>query len=246
LNLDGSRPLRPSASVIALRDTSHGVEVLLQQRAEHLAFGGLWAFPGGTLEAADGDSRDLAAFRTAAARELEEETGIVLGASQRDGLITWGRWITPARRPRRFDTWFFAAAVAAGLPLVSDEAESLALEWLPIEQAIRDGEHGSRAMLPPTYVSLLDVRASLQRDGDLQAMLRLESARTIVPLMPALLHEDQLALEVMLPWDPSFPADAAAVRDPKRDNDAKPAVPAYLRELPSRLRLARRPNGQGG
>ena len=31
-----------------------------------------------------------------------------------DLLTPWARWITPEASPRRFDTWFFAAALPTG------------------------------------------------------------------------------------------------------------------------------------
>src|SRR6516165_406517 len=43
--------------------------------------------------------------------ELLGRLGLLLRA---DLLTPWARWITPEVSPRRFDTWFFAAALPAG------------------------------------------------------------------------------------------------------------------------------------
>ena len=44
----------PAATVIPLRETSDGFEILLIHRNPGLSFqGGMWAFPGGRIEASD-------------------------------------------------------------------------------------------------------------------------------------------------------------------------------------------------
>jgi 8-oxo-dGTP pyrophosphatase MutT (NUDIX family) len=50
-----ARP-RPAATVVVLRDAAGGVEAYLQRRPRTMGFaGGLWVFPGGRVDAADGD-----------------------------------------------------------------------------------------------------------------------------------------------------------------------------------------------
>jgi 8-oxo-dGTP pyrophosphatase MutT (NUDIX family) len=102
-------PPRPAASLVLLRDTSHGLEVLLLQRpAEDRVLAGAHVFPGGKVDADDSldellarvdaspqtlharlgepdlDARDAAALFVAAIRETFEETGVLLarGTSQ--------------------------------------------------------------------------------------------------------------------------------------------------------------------
>jgi endoribonuclease LACTB2 len=75
-----------AASTILLRDGDSGLEVLLVRRTGLEGLAGTLAFPGGKIEAEDGDDR-----RRAALRELSEETG--LGADLRTGdLLPCGRW----------------------------------------------------------------------------------------------------------------------------------------------------------
>src|SRR5580704_19413608 len=63
------------------------------------------------------DRADLAGDRRAlldgslSLSELLSRRGLLLRA---DLLTPWARWITPEISPRRFDTWFFAAALPAG------------------------------------------------------------------------------------------------------------------------------------
>src|ERR671914_614708 len=86
---------RQAASILVLRDSSGGPEVLLVQRNPEQRFmGGAWVFPGGALHAEDAD------HAAAAARELREEAGVTLpeGAD----VVAWSRWITPQEVKARF------------------------------------------------------------------------------------------------------------------------------------------------
>ncbi|WP_426754422.1 MBL fold metallo-hydrolase [Myxococcus sp. Y35] len=76
---------RPSSVALLYRRTDVGVEVFWVKRGKALRFaGGFYAFPGGKLDAADADvevrgaSGEEAALRSAAARELFEETGVLV------------------------------------------------------------------------------------------------------------------------------------------------------------------------
>ena len=72
-------PTRPrqAATVILLRGGAETLEVLLVRRTPAARFmGGVWVFPGGAVDADEGDGD--AAHRTAAIRELREEAAIAL------------------------------------------------------------------------------------------------------------------------------------------------------------------------
>ena len=49
----GSEPVH-AATVILLRDTGRGPETLMLRRNSKIAFGGMWVFPGGRVDPADG------------------------------------------------------------------------------------------------------------------------------------------------------------------------------------------------
>src|SRR5438067_10360264 len=86
--------LRPAASVLLHREGPQGIEIFWVRRGEQLRFaGGFYAFPGGRVDVADAalplahaDTMGAAerACIAAAARELFEETGVLLapGASR--------------------------------------------------------------------------------------------------------------------------------------------------------------------
>ncbi|MFL5293212.1 MAG: NUDIX domain-containing protein, partial [Myxococcales bacterium] len=83
-------PVRPAATVILHREGAQGTEIFWVRRGEQLRFaGGFYAFPGGRVDVADsalplegvpGLPADEAACIAAAARELFEETGVLLAA----------------------------------------------------------------------------------------------------------------------------------------------------------------------
>src|ERR1019366_3058746 len=99
-------PVRPrqAASVIVLRGGDEGLEVLLVQRTPKARFmGGVWVFPGGAVDAQEGDGDE--AHRAAAIRELREEAAIAV--EDPGSLVKFSRWITPEQVQIRFDTHFF-------------------------------------------------------------------------------------------------------------------------------------------
>src|SRR5581483_12324414 len=68
---------RQAATVIVLRGGEERLEVLLVRRTPKARFmGGVWVFPGGAVDAQEGEGDR--AHRAAAIRELQEEAAIVL------------------------------------------------------------------------------------------------------------------------------------------------------------------------
>lgn len=162
-------PPRLSATVLLLREaaTTAGIEVYLQQRAASMAFAsGMYAFPGGTVDPGDFAGEPLPAEWSvrlgrpeheawavvrAALREVAEETGVRLNAAE---LVPWSRWITPVFEPRRYDTYFFLAALPAGQSPADVSGEADRTLWLPPAGAVARCEAGEIVMLPPTLDSL--------------------------------------------------------------------------------------------
>ncbi|MGH8957563.1 MAG: NUDIX hydrolase [Acidimicrobiia bacterium] len=110
---------RPAATLLLL--TGEPVKVLMVRRPPGGLFGDAWVFPGGLTEEGDGplEDGDLTKKR-AAVRELEEEVGLKVGPGD---LVYLSRWVTPRLFPRRYDTWFFLAAIPAQVAVapVNDE-----------------------------------------------------------------------------------------------------------------------------
>lgn len=143
----------PAATVVLIRDRPRGCEVLLVRRSAQLSFhGGAWVFPGGRLDAGDytpgGDVLDCA--RRAAVREAREEAGLVL---QADDLVAISRWVTPVQLPKRFDTWFFAAA-GTEAPVAVDGGEISDHSWMAPAEALAAQRAGTIELPPPTFVTI--------------------------------------------------------------------------------------------
>lgn len=158
-------PPVPAASVILLRDSPLEV-LMIRRHSKSTFVPDAWVFPGGVVEPADrdlGDGTELGTMRVAAARELFEESGIWLGAPLADAdekrrallageitfaslivespldltnLVWTSRWITPVGVPKRFDTYFFLAAVDRDAVASAENVEAVEVIWIAPSEAI--------------------------------------------------------------------------------------------------------------
>ena len=82
-------PAKPAATVMLLRDTQEGIEVFMLRRTQAAAFaGGMYVFPGGKVDAADGDGDE--GFAIAAIRECYEEAGVLLATDANAAMVADG------------------------------------------------------------------------------------------------------------------------------------------------------------
>ncbi len=144
-------PRIAAAVVLMRRDATDDIEILWVRRAATLrVLGGFHAYPGGTTKDEDGSAGSDEAIRRAAARELEEEVGVVVEPA---ALIPAGRWVTPEFSPFRYDTHFFLAWASADQVAsvrLGDGGELDACEWVRPAAAIARWERGEVLLAPPT------------------------------------------------------------------------------------------------
>jgi 8-oxo-dGTP pyrophosphatase MutT (NUDIX family) len=113
--------------------------------------------------------------RSLAMSELLERRGLEL---RTELLSAWSHWCTPVFEPRRYDTWFFVAALPAGQVARHVEGEADHSTWLPARAAVAGGSDGTIAMLPPTVVTLEEVASA----PDVASVLRRpRSPRLLMP-----------------------------------------------------------------
>lgn len=207
----GATPVEPKrASTVVLLRPGQPFEVYLLRRVASMQFAAsAYVFPGGGVDRRDStahpawagpapaewaatlrlDEPDARAIVCAAAREVFEESGVLLAGPDADSvvgdvsgaeweaarvaliarefgfaeflagrglvlrtdlLVPWSRWITPPFEPRRFDTYFFLAALPAGQLTRDVGGEADQTVWAAPAEAV----DGRFRMLPPTWATL--------------------------------------------------------------------------------------------
>jgi 8-oxo-dGTP pyrophosphatase MutT (NUDIX family) len=186
---------RQAASLILLRDSGDGAEVLLVQRNPEQRFmGGAWVFPGGAVHP-DEDADHAAA----AVRELEEEAGIDLPEGTE--LVPFSRWITPEAEGAtiRFDTWFYAARAPDGAEARPDGGECVDARWLTPAGALAAHADNELALVFPTIKHL----ELLAETGTVEETLAAARARPVEPVLPKVAVRDGIP-RVLLPGEPGY------------------------------------------
>jgi 8-oxo-dGTP pyrophosphatase MutT (NUDIX family) len=199
LNVTGEETLpRQAATVIVLRGGSDALEVLLVKRTPHARFmGGVWVFPGGAVDAGEGEGD--AAHRVAAVRELQEEAGIVV--ADPGSLVKFSRWITPAEVVVRFDTHFFLAALPDGQEATIDGDEIVDEGWFTPAGALAAHERGEIALVFPTIKHLEQIGAF----PSAEALLDYARGREVRPIQPRVVTDGETA-RLLLPGEPGYDA----------------------------------------
>ncbi|AGU48056.1 putative hydrolase [Variovorax paradoxus B4] len=133
-------PVRAAATVMLLRDSEAGIEVLMTRRSGTASFApGAYVFPGGQIDAADEAAKRIAAQRPtqngtqltqaiAAIREGFEELGVLL-ARHADGRPVAAQDIASMDRSTMSPVSFAEQCAARGLVLASDQVFSFA-HWI--------------------------------------------------------------------------------------------------------------------
>jgi 8-oxo-dGTP pyrophosphatase MutT (NUDIX family) len=195
--LNSGPPVEPrqAASVIVLRDSAEGPEVLLVRRNPSARFmGGVWVFPGGAVDAGE---QGADAHRTAAVRELQEEASLIVDGPER--LVGFSRWITPPQVSIRFDTHFFLARAPAGQEASIDGGECVDVGWFTPTDALTAHLDGRLQLVFPTIKHLEQLRDF----ASVEELLDYAGAREVVPVEPRVVLEGEVA-RIVLPGEPGY------------------------------------------
>ncbi|MBM4291085.1 MAG: hypothetical protein FJ138_06250 [Deltaproteobacteria bacterium] len=274
-------PPARSASLILLALTAGEAgeacgRVLLLKRSPTASFmPSALVFPGGRLEPEDargaaadeageaGEGRGWAAWgfdspaaaraeRRCAARETEEEAGLTLTAAEESAARCVGRWLTPARLPKRFHTSFWLLALPRAPAPRVDGAEVVEGGWWSPAEALSAYREGRVELAPPTIRLLHDLAALCARPalpalhaaaltGAPAPLARAlagwapgeggeggEGSEGAAPICPTLLRDEARDLFALcLPGDEGYRGDNAAPASP-----TAAAAPVY-RPAPS-------------
>lgn len=168
--MSAPEPSLPVAgTVVLVRASDPGFEVLLIRRPDRGSFAGAWVFPGGKVEPGDlheveGEGEagaEVEDARRAAIRETFEEVGLTVA-----DLVLLSEWRPPIEAPTRIRTWFFLAEAPDEEPSPSaDEVAELA--WVSPAEALARHGAGEWTLYPPTWITLHQLSAF---DGAVSAM----------------------------------------------------------------------------
>jgi len=147
------------------------------------------------------DRRALEA-RELALTELLERRGLALRS---DLLAGWSAWCTPEFEKRRFRTWFFVAALPPGQRTRDVSSESSSVAWMSALGACDAVDAQELGMMPPTYVTCLEVG----QYADPDAVIAAATGRDLTMFTPTL--EDDGDTATM-----SVPARVAALLEARR------------------------------
>ena len=103
--------------------------------------------------------------------------GLVL---RTDLLGIWSGWLTPVFEPKRYRTWFFVAQLPEGQVTRDVSTESSEVAWLSALEAAEQADRGELAMLPPTYLTCLEIGTL----GSVEQVLATSTERSVEMFMP--------------------------------------------------------------
>ena len=224
-NSEEITPAYPSATVVLVREAISTLEVLMVRRSRDVKhMGGMWVFPGGRVDPADGDveADPHAAALNAAIRETREETGLEIAA---DHLFYISHWTTPEGAKKRFATWFFVGVLEDEQDVVVDGGEIAEHRWVRPADALAEQERGELRLMPPTYITLLE----LDRYGNCERLRREATSREPVLFAPRVTQLDD-ALHFLYEGDAGFEASDPAAEGPRHRCVMAGDVLTYLRD----------------
>ncbi|MCZ4605230.1 NUDIX hydrolase [Streptomyces sp. Lzd4kr] len=123
--------------------------------------------------------------------EFLDRRGLALRS---DLLGAWTRWITPEFEPRRYDTWFFVAALPEGQRTRNASTEADRTVWIRPTDAAASYDKGELLMMPPTIATL---RQLTPYDSAAQTLTAAPDRDLTPVLAQARLGEDG---EIVLAW----------------------------------------------
>lgn len=134
----------------------------------------------GDPELLEDQRQAISAHRTSLAAVLRDA-----GHSLRADLLRpWARWITPAGQPRRYDTYFFVAALPDGLSARALTTEAFDGAWARPADLQAAADAGEIGVLPPTRTMIND----LARASDVPTLLA--TPRSVTPVTPQVVSRD--------------------------------------------------------
>ncbi|MEV6393906.1 NUDIX hydrolase [Streptomyces sp. NPDC051907] len=134
--------------------------------------------------------REALVARDLSFADFLDRRGLVLRS---DLLGAWARWITPEFEPRRYDTWFFVAALPEGQRTRNASTEADRTVWIRPSEATAGYDRGELLMMPPTVATL----RALTAYGTAASAVAAAADQDLAPVLAQARLE---AGEVVLTW----------------------------------------------
>lgn len=191
--------VRAASTLLVVRDSSAGIEIVMGKRPPGGPFGDVWVFPGGAVDPEDFRAAPdtETAWRLAALRETWEEVGLALtdpaGAEIPGGegsvhlrmaaagitfaterLVYLSNWVTPRMISKRFDTRFFVITADGALRSGDELAD---VSWISASRALDLHDRAEFPMIFPTVSHLRYV----QRFGTVAEFLTEARSLDVIP-----------------------------------------------------------------
>lgn len=163
----------------------------------------------GILLAHDGDAPELVSG--ARARDLQDRYRDKLNEGEAsiwgmaaaenlklacESLTPFAHWITPAGRPRRYDTMFYLIAAPEEQAASHDTGESVASTWTTPGQALADADAG---VWDVVFVTRCNLARLAENANSVAAAMANASATKIVPLTPEISPGDNGGMMFSIP-----------------------------------------------
>jgi 8-oxo-dGTP pyrophosphatase MutT (NUDIX family) len=103
-----------------------------------------------------------------------------------DALVHFAHWVTPASRPKRFDTQFFLAAAPPDQLAVHDGDESVDSVWIRPAQAVAETDAGLRKLVFATRKNL----EKLARFASVAEAMEAAAAARVVTVQPEMIRTE--------------------------------------------------------
>jgi 8-oxo-dGTP pyrophosphatase MutT (NUDIX family) len=116
-----------------------------------------------------------------------------------EDLAYFAHWITPAGRPKRFDTRFFLAPVSPHVRPEPDQEEIVNCVWIAPAGAIA-AERGQRMRMVNATVKNLELLAEFGSTSEALAGL---GNRAVPTIMPKLVPQGD-GYRIVHPWEPGY------------------------------------------
>jgi 8-oxo-dGTP pyrophosphatase MutT (NUDIX family) len=173
--------------IAAIREVFEEAGILLATRRDGAPIGG---------EACPMDVRKAVDAGELHFLDVVKDLGALLDLA---ALTIFARWITPPVAPKRFDTWFYAAAAPADQLAACDGRETVDAEWVEPTEVLRLAQTGERKVIFPTRMNL-QLLAEAANAGDVVARAK---ARPLVTVLPQL-QERPSGRVLVLPPDAGY------------------------------------------